>query len=87
LVKSITIRGVEPKVAEKLKATAKDQGKSINQLSLELIKTSLGLEKEKQYSRQYTDLDELFGRWSDDEFAEINARISQGRQIDPELWK
>jgi hypothetical protein len=86
-VKAITIRGVDPEVAEKLKSTAKDQGKSINQLSLELIKASLGLEKEKQYSRQYTDLDDLFGRWNDDEFAEINARISQGRQIDPELWK
>jgi hypothetical protein len=87
LMKAVTIRGVEPEVAEKLKATAKDQGKSINQLTLELIKTSLGLVKEKQYSRQYADLDDLFGRWSDDEFAEINAKIAPARQIDPELWK
>jgi hypothetical protein len=86
-MKAVTIRGVDPDVAEKLKATAKDRGISVNQLVLELIKTSLGLKKEKKYTRQYTDLDDLFGKWSDDEFKEINDKITQNRQIDPELWK
>jgi hypothetical protein len=86
-MKAVTIRGIDPEVAEKLKKTAKDQNKSINQLTLDLIKTSLGLEKQKQYSRQYDDLDDLFGRWSDDEFARINAKIAYEQQIDPELWK
>ena len=86
-MKSITLRGVDPDIAEKLKATAKNQGKSVNQLAIDLIKESLGLKKEKKYSRRHTDLDDLFGRWSDDEFNQIMDKIAQERQIDPELWK
>jgi len=86
-MKAVTIRGVEPEVAEKLKLTAAEQGKSINQFTLDIIKESLGLKKEKKYSREYDDLDDLFGRWSDDEFNEIQAKLNQERHIDPELWK
>lgn len=86
-MKSVTLRGVDSDTAEKLKASAKDQGKSINQLAIDLIKEGLGLKKEKKYSRRHTDLDDLFGRWSDDEFNRISGKIAQERQIDPELWK
>jgi hypothetical protein len=86
-METITIRGVAPEITEKLKLAALQQNKSINQIVLELIKENLGLKKEKQYSREYTDLDHLFGSWSDDEFKKINAKINQERQIDQELWK
>jgi len=86
-MKAVTIRGVEPEVAEKLKIAAKKQGKSVNHLIIELIKTSLGIKKEKKFSREYDDLDDLFGRWKDDEFKRINDSITRQRQIDPELWE
>jgi len=86
-MKAVTIRGVEPEVAEKLKIAAKKQSKSVNHIILELIKTGLGFKKEKKFSRQYDDLDDLFGRWNDDEFKRINDSITTQRQIDPELWK
>ncbi len=86
-MKAVTIRGVDPDLAEKLKTTAKKQGKSINQLTIELIKTSLGLNKAKNYSREYDDLDDLFGRWSEDEFKTINDQINRERRIDQELWQ
>lgn len=85
-MKAVTIRGVEADVAEKLKLTAAKQGKSINQLTLDIIKEGLGMKKEKKYSREYDDLDDLFGRWSEEEFQEIQAKISRERTIDPELW-
>ena len=85
-MKAVTIRGVEPEVAAKLKSTATQKGKSINQLTLDLIKESLGFKKEKKYSREYDDLDDLFGRWSEEEFKEINAKITKERQIDQNLW-
>jgi hypothetical protein len=85
-MKAVTIRGVDSDLAEKLKTTAKRQGKSINQLTIELIKTSLGLSKAKKYSQEYDDLDDLFGRWSEEEFKAINGKIARERQIDPELW-
>jgi len=86
-MKTVTIRGVDAEVAEKLKTTAGAQGKSVNQLIIELLKTSLGLNKERKYSREYDDLDDLFGSWRDDEFKAINDKINRERQIDPELWK
>jgi len=86
-MKAFTIRGVEPEVAEKLKTMAEKKGKSINQLVLDFIKKNLGLEKEKTHSREYDDLNDLFGSWSDDEFSRIHNKINQSRQIDQELWK
>ena len=86
-MKAVTIRGVDSDLAEKLKTTAKKQGKSINQLTIELIKTSLGLKKAKNYSREYDDLDDLFGRWNEDEFKRINDKINRERCIDQELWR
>ncbi len=86
-MKAVTIRGVEPEISEMLKQIAKKQGKSVNYLMLELIKNGLGLQKEKKFSRQYDDLDDLFGRWDDDEFKNITNSVTSQRQIDPELWK
>ena len=77
-MKAITIRGVEPEVADKLKSSAAEQGKSINQLTLEIVKEGLGLKKEKKYSREYDDLDHLFGKWNDDEFREIPDKDRSG---------
>ncbi len=86
-MKAVTIRGIEPEIAEILKRTAKKQGKSVNCLMLELIKKGLGLQKEKKFSRQYDDLDDLFGKWNEDEFKKITDSITRQRQIDQELWK
>ena len=86
-MKAVTIRGVDPEVAAKLKAAAEKQGKSINQLTLDIIKEGLGCKKSKKYSREYNDLDHLFGRWSDEEYNKIQSEINKGRTIDPYLWK
>lgn len=84
---AVTIRGVDENIAKKLKIAAKKQGKSVNQLILGFIKLNLGLKKEKKFSRNYDDLDDLFGRWNNDEYDKINKSINSQRQIDQELWK
>jgi len=86
-MKAFNLRGIDPELAEKMKATAMMQGNSINQLAIDLIREGLGLSKGKKYSRHHTDLDELFGRWSEEEYGQITGKITQERQIDPELWK
>jgi len=70
-MKVITIRGIDPDMAERLKEVSSRQGKSINQLVLDILRQELGMEKRKRYTRTYDDLDELFGRWSDSEFEQI----------------
>ncbi len=85
-MRAITIRGIDPELAKKLKQVAALRGKSANRLILEMLRKELGLEKEKEYSRRYSDLDELFGRWSEDEFRRISNKIKEEREIDSELW-
>ncbi|CAN2040164.1 Antitoxin [Candidatus Magnetomoraceae bacterium gMMP-15] len=35
----------------------------------------------------YHDMDHLFGRWSEKEFAQIQGKIDLERKIDKELWE
>ncbi|ABW67615.1 FitA-like ribbon-helix-helix domain-containing protein [Desulfosudis oleivorans] len=84
---TVTIRGLDPDLLEKLKRTAAKQEKSLNQFTLDILRQSMGCSKGKKYSREYDDLDHLFGRWSADEFKKIQGAIDRARHIDEELWK
>ena len=86
-MKSMSLRGIDPATADKLRDIAQKQGKSINQVVLEIIQKSLGLDKEPKYTRIYDDLDNLFGKWTQDEFDRIQGKIESERIIDKELWQ
>ena len=86
-MKTITVRGLENDLLEKMKQTAKQEGKSVNQFVVDTVKTRLGMSKEKKYTRTYHDLDHLFGKWSEDEFEKIQGKIDAERKTDPELWQ
>ncbi|NCO61070.1 MAG: antitoxin [Deltaproteobacteria bacterium CG_4_8_14_3_um_filter_51_11] len=86
-MKSISLRGIDEELALRLKQEAEAARKSLNQYVLETIKRHVGLEKERQFTRVYHDLDHLFGRWSDDEFNMIQGKIDGERRIDSELWR
>ena len=85
-MKAITIRGIDSSVSAKLKQTAKNEKKSVNQLIVEMIKQDIGMPK-KRYTKKYNDLDHLFGRWTDAEFKKIQGVINSQRKIDRELWE
>lgn len=87
VMKTMTIRGLEPSLIDKLKANAKKQGKSLNQFVIDTLKQQMGLKKEKKFTAVYHDLDHLFGKWSDKEFEKIQAKIDSERIIDKELWE
>ena len=87
IMSSLSIRGVDPQLAATLKQQAKASQKSINQFVLEALHKHVGLDKEKQFTREYHDLDDLFGRWSAEEFVQIQSKIDGERQIDEDLWK
>ena len=85
-MKTITVRGLESFLAEKLKQTARKEGKSVNQLVIDTIKLYLGMKKEKQFTAIHHDMDHIFGRWSEQEFDRIQEKIDSERKIDKELW-
>ncbi len=84
---TVTIRGLDPDLLESLKRTAAKQEKSLNQYTLDILRQSMGFGKGKKYSREYDDLDHLFGRWSADEFKKIQGAIDRARKIDEDLWQ
>lgn len=85
-MKTVTVRGIEDTLAKKLKDVAKREGKSVNQLIIDTLKKSHGLEKEKKFTKVYHDMDHLFERWSEEDFERIQGKINSEREIDPELW-
>ena len=86
-MKTITIRGIHPELAEKLTKTASQSSKSINKLLLDTLEERFGMKKKKRFTNTYDDMDHLFGRWTEQEFQQIQEKIDTGRQIDEELWK
>ncbi|MEW6378031.1 MAG: antitoxin [bacterium] len=85
-MKTITVRGIDPDLAAKLKQVASEQSKSINQIALETLKKGLGLEPQEKLAKIYHDLDHLFGSWTEEEFTTIEDKINRERKIDEELW-
>jgi len=86
MMKTITVRRIEPSLAKKLKQVANKEGKSVNQLVIETIKQYLGMKKEKRFTVVYHDMDHLFGRWSEEEFEQIQGKIDSERKVEKELW-
>ena len=85
-LKTMTIRGLEPILIDKMKEFAKKQNKSLNQFVVETLMLHMGMKKEKKFTAEYHDLDHLFGRWSEKEFNRIQGKIDSERKIDKELW-
>lgn len=45
------------------------------------------MKKQQLYAKEYDDLDDLFGRWSETEFKTIENNMNKERRIDLELWE
>ena len=86
-MKAITVRGLDEDLSEHLTRKAGEDGKSVNQFILDVLKEKLGLSKKKRFTMVYNDMDHLFGQWSEAEFQRIQGTVDSQRSIDEELWK
>ena len=86
-LKNMTLRGLDTQLASRLKEEARREGKSVNQTALDALRKQFGLSKPRRFTEVHRDLDHLFGRWDEEEFARIQQTIDSGRRIDPELWQ
>jgi len=86
-MRTLSIRGLDDQLAALLKQEAAAAHKSMNQFVLEVLMERVGLDKKKRFTGEYHDLDHLFGRWTEEEFCEIQGKIDEERHIDEELWK
>ena len=86
-MKNFIVRGIDDALDEKIREKARESGMSINQFVISVLKEQLGLKKEKRYTAVHSDLDHLFGKWSEEEFQRIQGKIDSERAVDAELWK
>lgn len=86
-MKAITVRGIDEEIEKKLKSSAKSKSLSVNQFILNSLRKSLGLDKDKLHTREYSDLNFLFGKWTEKEYKEFEKSQTEFQSIDAELWK
>ena len=84
---SLSIRGVDEELSMRLKDAARRSNRSVNQYVLELLRQKTGIEKTKRFTKIHSDLDHLFGSWSEAEHNAVQGKIDVERIIDDELWK
>ena len=85
-MKTLTIRGIDPELDEKIKKNSIEKGVSINKLILRLLRSSLGIGEKKVFPI-YHDLDHLAGTWTKEDEVEFKQNTQAFEQIDQELWQ
>jgi len=83
---TMTLRGIDETLAQTLKELAREQGVSLNALTLRLIREASGIDKRKRTKVHY-DLDMLAGTWCKEEEDAFQATTRPLEAIDEEMWK
>lgn len=84
---SLSIRGMDEELSKRLKEAARRSNRSVSQYVLELLRQQTGIEKSKRFTTIHSDLDHLFGTWSEEEHEAVQGKIDAESTIDDELWK
>ena len=80
--KQYTVRGVPDRVDEALRRRAKEEGKSLNQVTVEALAAASGV---AEAPVRYHDLDSLSGTWQVD--PEFDDALAAQDQVDPDVWQ
>jgi plasmid stability protein len=81
-MKALTIRNLPQEVAAALEREKRRRGQSLNQTVIELLSQGLGVRHPRSNG-----LSQLGGKWSADEFEEIESAVARFGDIDPEIWQ
>ena len=77
-----TIRNIPKPLDRALRRLAREQGKSLNEVTLTALLRAMGIE---DGDRNVRDLADIAGTWRED--PATDAALQDQRRIDPELWK
>lgn len=81
----ITVRGIDPEVETQIRQVARETGKSLNQIILEMIYIQTGHKGE--HNPRCASLAKLAGGLSQEEADEFFNSIESCEQIDEEMWR
>ncbi len=85
-MKTITIRGIDPRLDQVIKSRAKQSSLSVNQWILQTLKKVTGMGKEPVFKKHH-DLDALAGGWSKEEAKTFQGNTRIFEKIDKDVWK
>jgi hypothetical protein len=77
-----TIRNVPPYLDEALRERAREEGKSLNEVTVEALLKGLALTGK---TIRHRDLSDVAGTWTGE--PEIEEVLQDQRHIDPDLWR
>ena len=87
-MKQLTIRGFGPELERKLRATARQNGVSLNKAALQLLRRGAGLEPTTtEPDAVGTALDGFIGQWTAADERQLLHDIQVFEAIDAEMWK
>ena len=81
----ITLRGIDPHIERKIRMMARESGKSLNRVVLDMIYQHTGF-SEKGKRPAADSLRKLAGGWSEKDAVEFLESIKSCEQIDDEEW-
>jgi hypothetical protein len=83
----LTVRGFDRELERRLRQVAREQGVSLNQAALILLREGAGLGRARGPANTIGDsLDDLIGCWSAEEEQVFQKAVEAFETIDPQLW-
>ena len=83
---TLTLHALDHTLAERLKAQAKREKKSLNQTAKELLTSALGITVEKPNSH-HDEFAPLCGVWTEKDAKQFDADVACFSDIEAGLWK
>lgn len=84
---TITLKGLDKATAAWLREEAAKQGKSVEAVVLQLVRTTMKAMLDPSPSQAYHDLDALAGTWTDKEADDFLKATEDFNRIDETLWQ
>ena len=84
----LTVRGFDDELSAIMHRLAKQEGISLNQAALRLLRKGAGITDSKRNPNAIgPSLDDLFGVWSRDEAESFDAALEVFETVDESAWK
>jgi hypothetical protein len=81
----ITLRGIDPRIEADIRKMAKQSGKSINRVILDMLYEHTGYRKKR--APRADSLRDLAGGWSEEDASAFFESIASCEKIDEQMWQ
>ena len=85
-MKQLTVRNIGPDVVVVLEKMVREEGLSLNQAALKLLRQGAGVFSGRKLPRIGNSLDKFIGTMTREDEMEFLEATKSTREIDPELW-